>query len=278
MMTDDISDAIDVSNTSGEDDAIDYISDTYMTSVIPSMTSVKPVTPCDDITDVYNDVSNADKDVRDDAIDDINDNAVDGADTDLRGRPRCRPWVAPCCSRTARCPRSPSVSCPTPSRLRRKYKRKTLEKKRYIILLAHLDSQKCCWYKEGQNRGPPPAPILLVASGGQFWSWPLPPNRTQAIWLFAVRNRNSNCLLVWCPLTCYNIYPYTFSAVFSLSADGRFYASCTPTCACVKIHVCARAHPLGAAPKFHACAEKKDKSAHAHVGVHEALLNFLTNS
>ena len=51
-----------------------------------------------------------------------------------------------------------------------------------------------------------------------------------------------------------------------------FYASCTPTCACVEIHVCARVHPLGAAPNFHACVEKKDKSAHAHVGVHEALL------
>ena len=35
-------------------------------------------------------------------------------------------------------------------------------------------------------------------------------------------------------------------------------------------YMCARAHPLGAAPNFHACAEKKDKSAHAHVGVHEA--------
>ena len=35
--------------------------------------------------------------------------------------------------------------------------------------------------------------------------------------------------------------------------------------------MCARTHPLGAAPNFHAWAEKKDKSAHAHVGVHEAL-------
>ena len=50
-----------------------------------------------------------------------------------------------------------------------------------------------------------------------------------------------------------------------------FYASCTPTCACVEIHACARAHPLGTAPNFNACVEKKDKSEHAHVGVHEAL-------
>ena len=40
---------------------------------------------------------------------------------------------------------------------------------------------------------------------------------------------------------------------------------------CVEIHVCAHTHPLGAAPNFHACVEKKDKSAHAHVGVHEEL-------
>ena len=39
----------------------------------------------------------------------------------------------------------------------------------------------------------------------------------------------------------------------------------------MEIHVCVRLHPLGAAPNFHACAGKKDKSAHAHVGVHEAL-------
>ena len=47
-------------------------------------------------------------------------------------------------------------------------------------------------------------------------------------------------------------------------------ASCTPTCSCAETHVCVRAHPLGAVPNFHACADKKDKSAHAHVGVHEA--------
>ena len=49
------------------------------------------------------------------------------------------------------------------------------------------------------------------------------------------------------------------------------YASCTPTCACVEIHVYSHMHPLGAAPNFHACTEKKDKSAHTHVGVHKAL-------
>ena len=57
-----------------------------------------------------------------------------------------------------------------------------------------------------------------------------------------------------------------------LTSFNVIIASCTPTCACVEIHVCARTHPLGAAPNFHACAEKKDKSAHAHVGVHEAYL------
>ena len=39
----------------------------------------------------------------------------------------------------------------------------------------------------------------------------------------------------------------------------------------VRGNTCVRAHPLGAATNFYACVEKKDKSAHAHVGVHETL-------
>ena len=41
--------------------------------------------------------------------------------------------------------------------------------------------------------------------------------------------------------------------------------------------MCVRAHPLGAAPNFHACADKKDKSAHAHVGVHASLYLLTAN-
>ena len=71
---------------------------------------------------------------------------------------------------------------------------------------------------------------------------------------------------------------YYFSVLARQTSIGSTFvfnpstnASCTPTCVCVEIHVCVCVHPLGAAPNFHACVEKKDKSAHAHVGVHEAL-------